>query len=159
MLPLFRPELFGDNPAEALNRLAGVTQKFVANMDRETVRASARKDSLSTGVRWFANPGACAFCALMSAHSVKTEDPHWHDNCKCTAVPGWDDAPVPDAEYMAEYDRAATRARDVLMNAQYKHPDYSKYPSHRAFLRAHPDLSIKTKNLTRVMRERFGFDH
>ena len=159
MVPLFRPDLFDAGPAEALNRLSGVTQKYVANMDRETVRLAAHKDPTSRGVRWYASANACAFCALMSAQEVRTSDPHWHAHCHCVEVPGWDDSPIPDAPYMDEYGLAASRARNVLMDAHYNHPDYSKFSSDRRFLKAHPELSITNKNLTRVMRERFGFDH
>jgi hypothetical protein len=124
MVPLFRPDLFVLGPAESLNRLAGVTQKYVANMDRETVRLAARKDPISTGSRWFANPNACAFCALMSAQASHTKDAHWHGNCRCVMVPGWDDSPIPDAPYMDDYAHAATQARKTLMDALYNHPDY-----------------------------------
>ncbi|WP_308491033.1 VG15 protein [Microbacterium terrisoli] len=159
LVPLFTPELFELGPAEALNRLGGVTQKYVANMDRQTVFQAAKKDPTSTGVRWYASANACAFCALMSAQEARTSDPHWHDHCHCVEVPSWDGSPIPDAEYMDEYGRAASGARQYLMDQHYNHPDYPKFRSDRRFLKAHPELSINNKNLTRVMRERYGFDH
>lgn len=152
--PLFKPDLF--DPADTVDRLAGVTQKFVANADRETVRLAGLKDPTSRGVRWYANTGACAFCALMSSQAVPTTDPHWHANCRCVQVPSWDGSPLPEADYMDKYSEAAYGARSYLIEARNQHPDWAT-TSPRRFLKAHPEFSINNKNLTRVMRERFGF--
>lgn len=155
--PLFHPDMI--DPADMVDRLSGVAQKHVANADRQTVFQAARKDPTSRGVRWYASAGACAFCALMSSQAARTSDPHWHRNCHCVEVPGWDDSPIPDVEYMNRYSDAAYGAREHLLELRRNHPDIDKFPHMRGFLKAHPELSVNNKNLTRVMRELYGFDH
>ena len=95
LTPLFRPEKFELGPLEAVNRLGGVVQKYVAIADRETIAGAAKRDKLSTGVVRYARASACAFCALMSAQNVNGS--HWHNNCKCVVVPEWLGAPGPDS--------------------------------------------------------------
>lgn len=156
LTPLFRPEKFEFGAAEAVNRLGGVVQKHVALADRDTVAAAARRDSLSTGMVRYARASACAFCALMSSQSVNRSQ--WHNNCKCVVVPEWLGAPGPDSTVMDRFSEAATGARQALIDARRQHPDYAGM-STRKFLRAHPEYAVNNKNLTRVMREMYGFEH
>lgn len=156
LLPLFKPEQFDLGPAETISRLGGMVQGLVAAQDRETVRVAAKRDRLSTGSHLFATAGACAFCALMSAQSVRGG--HWHNNCHCVEVPGWDGAPVPDSDVQKRHSDAFRGAVKQIEDARYAHPDWARM-SPRHFLKAHPDLALTNKNITRVMRAGFGFDH
>ena len=155
LTPLFRPDKFELGAAEAVNRLGGVVQKHVALADRDTVAAAARRDRLSTGVVRYARASACAFCALMSSQNVNGS--HWHNNCKCVVVPEWLGAPAPGSAVMERFREAATGARKALLDARRAHPDYASM-GNRRFLRKHPEFAINNKNLTRVMREQYGFE-
>ena len=156
LAPLFRPEKFELGPLETLNRLGGVVQKHVAIADRETIAGAVRNDKLATGMVRYARATACAFCALMSAQNAHGS--HWHNDCKCVVVPEWLGAPAPDSAVMDRFSEAATGARKALLDARRAHPDYASM-SNRRFLRKHPEYAINNKNLTRVMREMYGFQH
>ncbi|MEO2134613.1 hypothetical protein [Microbacterium sp.] len=154
MTPLFRPDEFELGAAEAVNRLGGVVQKHVALSDRETIAAASRRDNLSTGVERFARASACSFCALMSSHNGS----HWHNNCKCVSVPTWKDSPAPQSEVLVRFAEASDGARQALLDARRAHPEWGSL-SPRKFLRRHPEFALTNRNLTRVMRERYGFAH
>ncbi len=156
LTPLFKPDEFDLGPVEAVNRLGGVVQKHVALSDRETISGAAKKDSLSTGVTRFARASACSFCALMTAQYANGD--HWHNHCKCVWVPTWKDAPAPESETMIRFAEASDGARQYLLDARRAHPDWAAL-SPRKFLRKHPEFSLSNKNLTRVMREQYGFAH
>lgn len=155
-LPLFRPDQFPTGPGDTVPRLASVVQRFVASADRDTVRAAARSDKTSTGVQSYASPGACAFCALMSAQSVRGG--HWHNNCHCVEVPSWQDAPAPQSEVQDAHSDAAYGAIKQITDARHAHPDWARL-SPRKFLKAHPEFALSNKNIARVMRESYGFAH
>lgn len=154
--PFFNPDQFDNGPLDALPRLAGVAQRFVATADRETVRGAAKKDHLSTGVESFARAGACSFCAMLSARSARGG--HWHNSCKCVEVPTWRDSPAPASVVRDEHVAATDGAIAYLHNARIANPDYLAMKS-RQFFRAHPELALTNKNITRVMRELYGFAH
>lgn len=155
-LPLFRPDEFTNGPADTIPRLAGVVQKFVANSDRETILGAAKRDPLSTGVDRFVRSGGCAFCALVSARS--SHGGHWHNNCKCVEVPTWRDAPAPASPVHERNVAAVDDAVGHLTELRTAHPDFGPMKT-RQFLAAHPELSLTNKNITRVMRELYGFAH
>lgn len=156
LTPLFVPEQFDLGPAEAVNRLSGVVQKFVATADRETIRSAAKRDHLSTGVTRYATAGGCAFCALMSAQSARGG--HWHNNCRCVEAPSWQDAPAPASEVRDQHSEAAYGAIAYLDKLKTENPDWTRMKS-RQFFRKYPELAMNNKNLTRVMRELYGFAH
>lgn len=154
--PLFRPDDFELGPAEAVNRLAGLTQMYVADADRNTIIGASKRDHLSTGVQRYARPSACSFCALMT---VQTQRAHrWHNSCKCLEVPGWEEAPPPSSDVMDRYAESAHGAIAHLDKLRAEHPDFLTM-KRRQFLVAHPELAMKNKNITRVMRELYGFEH
>ena len=153
LVPLFNPAF---PPTDTVSRLRGLVQKYVANADRETIVNAARRDPIKAETYRYARVGACAFCALMSAQSVRGG--HWHDNCKCVEIPSWDEAPAPASELRSRHAEAAEGARQWLSAAKRAHPDYAGM-SNRRFLRKHPEYAINNKNLTRVMREMYGFSH
>lgn len=156
LAPLFAPEGFLLGPGETVTRLAAITQQFVAGADRATIREASRRDATSTGVVRQARTDACAFCALMSAQSVA--DDRWHNNCKCVDVPTWEDSPAPFSEATERHSAAFVGARQHILDARRQHPDYFSMKMRR-FLRAHPEYAITNKNLTRVMRELYGYSH
>jgi hypothetical protein len=51
--------------------------------------------------------------------------------------------------------RAAVK---LIEDARYSHPDWARMKP-RYFLKAHPEFALTNKNITRVMRAQFGFDH
>ena len=155
-LPLFRPDQFDAGAAETVTRLGAVTQKFVASADRDTIRTAAASDRRSTGTHLFATAGACAFCAMMSAQSVRGG--HWHDHCHCVEVPAWQDAPAPLSEVQDAHAAAFVAARKQIDAARAAHPDWQRMAP-RHFLKKHPELVMSNKNLTRVMRADFGYTH
>ena len=155
LTPLFKPDLF--TPEDAVSRLQGVVQQYVANADRATIIEAARRDPLKASTVRYARVGACAFCAMMSAQTV-TGSGRWHDHCHCVEVPSWDAAPAPESALRDLHREQYEAARKALIDAQRSHPDYARL-SHRRFLRRHPELSVNNKNLARVMREMFGFAH
>jgi hypothetical protein len=154
--PLFNPDQFELGPAEAVNRISGVVQRFVAEGDRETIRGAAKRDSLSTGVAQYARASACSFCALMAAQSSRGG--HWHNSCKCVAVPTWRDAPAPSSHVRDQQSAAASGAIRALEDARSAHPDFGRMRS-RQFFAAHPELALTNKNITRMMRDLYGFAH
>ena len=95
LTPLFRPDLFA--PEDAVSRLQGVVQQYVATADRATIIEAARRDPIKATTVRYARAGACAFCAMMSAQEARAGGAHWHDNCRCVEVPSWDAAPAPES--------------------------------------------------------------
>ena len=155
LTPLFKPDLF--TPEDAVSRLQGVVQQYVANADRATIIEAARRDPVKASTVRYARAGACAFCAMMSAQTVHGSG-RWHDHCHCVEAPSWDAAPAPESALRDLHREQYEAARKALIDAQRSHPDYAGL-SHRKFLRRHPELSVNNKNLARVMREMFGFAH
>ncbi len=156
LTPLFKPDLF--MPEDAVSRLQGVVQQYVANADRATIIEAARRDPVKASTVRYARAGACAFCAMMSAQLARAGGAHWHDNCHCVEVPSWDAVPAPESALRDLHREQYEAARKSLIDAQHAHPDYAGL-SHRRFLRRHPELSVNNKNLARMMREMFGFAH
>ena len=155
LVPLFQPDQF--TPDVAVSRLAGVVQQYVATADRATILEAARRDPMKPRTVRYARAGACAFCALMSAQSV-TGSGHWHDHCHCVEVPSWEAAPAPESALRDLHNDQYHGARQALLDAKRGHPDYATL-SNRRFLRKHPEYAVNNKNLTRMMRELYGFEH
>ena len=156
LTPLFKPDLY--TPEDAVSRLQGVVQQYVANADRATIIEAARRDPLKATTVRYARAGACAFCAMMSAQEARAGGAHWHDNCRCVEVPSWDAAPAPESALRDLHREQFEQARQSLLDARRDHPAYRSM-SNRRFLRAHPEYAINNKNLARVMREMHGFAH
>lgn len=112
--------LFGQpKPDLALARLAGVTQRLVANADRATILTNTRRDPAQP--RWYrgASGKCCAFCAMVASRgavyrSEQTADFKAHSNCRCFPVvlfPG-ESHELPD--YYKDFgDEYATAAEQV----------------------------------------------
>lgn len=157
-LPLFKPEQFDDPWMSLLSGIAGAVQRNVAAGDRETMLLSSADDPLSQGVRRFARPNACAFCAyLTSVIDVVDDDVIWHKNCHCVPVPSWQDNPLPHSPDNERWAASAERARKELERLQFEEkPADMRW---RNFFKERPDLAINTKNITRLMRADLGLSH
>ena len=103
----------------------------VADYNRETIAYNARSDSGSKTVQRIAEPGACAFCALLAFSTTSSAEgeaigtrtfsyaPDFHNNCHCTVevVFEGEDPIVPDyyADFAQEYaDAQGGSAQEVL---------------------------------------------
>lgn len=158
LFPLFRPERFPDPWGSVVSNLGGVAQRAVASGDRETMLLNAERDDLSQGVRRFARAGACAFCAyLTSAVEIVDDDVIWHRNCHCVSVPWWEDNPLPHDPNVEKWAELAGQARKVIEDRRAEL--IGEFSSHREMFKAHPELTLTTKNLTRLMRKLGEFAH
>lgn len=97
--------------ATALARAESATQKLVADMHRGTITTSVERDPNAHGWGRFTEPGACAFCLMLSARggvytsaSVRFGS---HDHCHCLAGPVW----AENREEVDTYQRAARSDR------------------------------------------------
>lgn len=103
----------------------------VSQYNRETIDYNANRDTVTQTVQRVAEPGACAFCALLAFSTTSSAegnpigtrtysyDPNFHSNCHCTVEVIYEgEAPiVPDyyADFAQEYDEAqGGTTRDVL---------------------------------------------
>lgn len=122
-------------PDLALERLSDGMQRVVAGLDRQTIAEAVDLDPASAVWARVAQPGCCAFCALMatrgaaygSATSATTVvgrgragrprgtrelGDKYHDACRCVAVPSWDEAPFEPGEDAARFEEAYFVATD-----------------------------------------------
>lgn len=159
-VPLFTPDLFPDGNRATLQRLDGVVQKFVSDTDRDTIIHASQHDPTSTGWRRYARVNACAFCAYLSSQEAPVEESTvWHNDCHCVTVPGWAASGFPGSQILDRFSDDAADARSWLQRRQQEVWDHTVYPHKRGFLKANPDLSLRTKNIARVMRELYGYAH
>jgi len=113
------------------NLLAEALTLQVANYNRDTMTYNSEQDTVTKTIQRVAEPGACAFCAMLSFTTtnsaegkligVRTFDyvPDYHSNCHCTVEVIYEgEGPiVPDyyADFAQEYDDAkGGSAQDVL---------------------------------------------
>jgi hypothetical protein len=102
--------LLGDEPdaGVALSRLSGAVNRLVLQPNRETIVRSVAEDKHAVGWQRSTRTGSCRFCRMLAGrdgavYKRKTALVAAHDNCKCAAVPSWDqNAPeVPVYAYVA----------------------------------------------------------
>lgn len=123
------------DPDLALSRLSGGLQRIVANADRDTIAGNVERDPADARWARHASANACAFCALMATRDAvyRTEaaalrvtearsgkqklGEKYHDDCRCTAVPEWPDAPLERAPYVDDWQAAYTAATAELGGA------------------------------------------
>lgn len=95
--------LFGENFDEAvtLKKLEHITTRFVLEQGRNTViESSADSRSRANGYARVLGPtDNCDFCVMLSSRgfaykSDKTASAAWHDNCRCTPVPQFQEVSV-----------------------------------------------------------------
>lgn len=160
LLPMFTPDAFASPVSALLERVGGVVQRHVAAGDRQTLMLTANADPLSKGVRRFARPASCGFCAYLSSMEATVyADTDWHRNCHCVNVPYWEDNPLPNAEHMDRFEEAAGKAREAIL-ADYREkrklaPDLRM----RNFYKKFPETAVNTKNIAARMRADLGLAH
>ncbi|MCW4458179.1 hypothetical protein [Microbacterium sp. MPKO10] len=158
LVPLFKPDVFLDPASEMLGRVMGVTQKFVAQYDRDTLSLNSSLDSLSLGVRRYARADACTFCAyLTSIDATVHADTDWHNHCHCVSVPWWEDNPLPTNPKMDEWSDAAQKAEKELMRLRAETPRNGM--KRKQYFAQHPELALNRKNILRIMRRELGLSH
>lgn len=101
--------------------VAGGFQRYVADMDRDSVMASLRADRQAAGWARQTTGASCDWCVEIAArgavYSAETADFATHDNCDCVCVPvlGGDPRPVqpytPSKRFRSDSARAANTAR------------------------------------------------
>lgn len=62
--------LYGQSDSTVLSLLGGGMQKLIAGADRQTIRANAQKDVVSTSWSRVARPGACKFCRMLAGRGA-----------------------------------------------------------------------------------------
>jgi len=159
-VPMFTPDRFTDPLSDVQERVGAVVAREVLRIGRDTVAKTQAADTIPGGVARYARPGACGFCAYMSAIDADvSEDTIWHRNCTCVTVPWWEDNPFPASSHMDEYADASEWARRELERRQREMK--AQYPGmrRRNFFRQFPELAINTRNLSGLVRERLGLEH
>lgn len=75
----------------ARTQLGGVTEKLVADQGRDAVITAVQQDPEAKGWARVAEPGACAFCAMLATRGAvykkDTADFQSHDHCRCIPEP------------------------------------------------------------------------
>jgi|GEM_PF-1647570 len=146
--------LFSNDPVSAWERLSGLLQKAITDHDRATVEGNVKRDPIARGWRRHAASDACAFCAYMAV--MVANDPggvsegraaeKYHDHCWCVPVPVLTgDMPL-EQPRGDEWIGAFQSARDAIeaeQSALYR--EWSGKRRH--FLKAHPELTLTTKNI------------
>jgi hypothetical protein len=155
--------------ATATTIFSGMVSKTVLSVDRDSLLVNIELDRAK--YRRVASPTACTFCLYAAVNSFSTfsEDVHrYHDHCRCTVVPEWDDV-VNDrpgyydqfADLQSEAEANIARRRQELRpiwEAEWK-ANGGRMGKNltRDFLRAYPDLSYTRRNiLTEVARIQAG---
>lgn len=114
--------LFTEVPdySAALARVDGGLQRLIANVDRDTVRDSLRRDPKGEGWSRRNSGKSCDFCTMLVArgavYSKHTADFPAHDRCKCFAVPVWGPERkvrdyAPSERFRSQQQRDANNAR------------------------------------------------
>lgn len=105
----------------AKTRMDGGFQKLVADMNRDTIQGSLRRDPRGKGWSRQTTGKSCPFCVMLAGrgtvYSAQTANFSSHNNCDCIAVPifGSDPRPVvpyvPSQRRQTDSQRAASNAR------------------------------------------------
>lgn len=160
LAPLFAPDAYDTPGLIFLDRLSGAIGLHVAAGDRATMLLTAEADDLSTGIRRFARPGACAFCAyLSSVEATVYDETVWHTDCTCVNVPSWAENPIPDADYMTRFSEAAERAREAILADYTEKRKLAPGLRRRNFYKQFPKTALNTKNIAARMRADLGLAH
>ena len=151
--------------------LAGSVQRIVLDGDRETVEFNIVVDPDGTRYERVPSPGACAFCVTMAAVAqVQRENlfDGYHNFCRCTIMPIFEGqtgtvlAEYAEAEKvysesreeLERQQRAARKLFDARLEAEGKPTGGSRATT--AFQKENPELSLTTKNILRLVRQKTG---
>ena len=155
--------------ATATTIFSGMVSKTVLNVDRDSLLLNIENDRAK--YRRIASPTACTFCLYTAVNSFSTFSPditRYHDHCRCTVVPEWDDVAVEQPAYYREFEdlqqeaksRIAIR-RDAVFERWYAEELASGRrlgkSTDRRFLAQYPDLAFTQRNyFNEVRRIRTG---
>lgn len=123
--------LFGRaEPATALSRVSGVTQRLITNADRATILNAGERDREVRGWYRGASSNCCSWCAVMasrvSTSLYRTESTALaasHNNCRCFPVPVYEnEAPDLPDYYDGFYDQYLEAATTVADENEGKYP-------------------------------------
>jgi hypothetical protein len=115
--PLFQGEPDVD---AARSQVTGGLQKIIADMHRETVIGSLRRDPAAKGWSRRTTGKSCGFCVMIAArgavYSASTANFSSHDHCDCMAVPVFGEPVgvlpyVPSQKFRTQRQRDANNAR------------------------------------------------
>lgn len=122
---LWSADVTAEDITAARTQVEGVAQRAVVQAGRDTIINATVRDRRAAGWARFAEPGACAFCAMLATrgpvyHSEESADFEAHDHCRCEPMPVWDGQPwQPDrrvARWQALYTQAAAAQGGTLNN-------------------------------------------
>lgn len=155
--------------ATATTIFSGMVSKTVLNVDRDSLLLNIENDRAK--YRRVASPTACTFCLYAAVNSFSTFSPditRYHDHCRCTVVPEWDEVAVDRPAYYKEFEdlqeeaksRIAIR-RDAVFERWYAEEVASGRrlgkSTTRRFLAQYPDLAFTSRNyFNEVRRIRTG---
>lgn len=134
------PRADGD-PRKTRDFLSDAMSRMVQMPARKTVQLAAEMDRAS-GARWARVPAGgktCAFCYVLASRGFEHKSENaalytksgdeYHNNCRCTAVPGWGDNPEvegfdPEAMYRVYQQSIVTDGfKATLSNMRSQFPD------------------------------------
>jgi hypothetical protein len=155
--------------ATATTIFSGMVSKTVLNVDRDSLLLNIENDRAK--YRRVASPTACTFCLYAAVNSFSTFSPEitaYHDHCRCTVVPEWDEVAVDRPEYYREFEdlQAEAQQRIAIRRDQIFPRWLEEWKAAggrtgknltRDFLKAYPDLAFTRRNyFNEVRRIRTG---
>lgn len=109
---------------KALGDMAAIAQRLVADADRAAIAVNVDADEADPRWARVAQPGACAFCALLASRGpdYRTKDTatrtlsadRYHEHCGCVAMPVWNAEQFELPAYATPWVDAYDAARDAL---------------------------------------------
>lgn len=106
---------------KALADMAAITDRIIAEADRAAIEVSVEADPAEPRWARVAQPGACAFCALLASRgpAYRTEETaglakhgrRYHEHCGCVATPVWPDETFELPDYAEPWIDAYDQAR------------------------------------------------
>lgn len=155
--------------ATATTIFSGMVSKTVLSVDRESLMLNIELDNAK--YRRIASPTACSFCLYAAVNSFSTfsEDVHrYHDHCRCTVVPEWDEVLNDRPSYYDDFaDIQAQAEANIASRRQQIYPIWREQWQAsggrmgknltRDFLKAYPDLAYTRRNyLAEIARIQAG---
>lgn len=144
--------------ATATTIFSGMVSKTVLAVDRDSLLLNIEADRAK--YRRIASPTACTFCLYAAVNSFSTfsEDVHrYHDHCRCTVVPEWDDVLDDRPAYYDQFDDVLGEAKsNIARRREEIYPVWEEQwkaaggrmgkNKTRDFLKAYPELAFTRRN-------------
>jgi hypothetical protein len=155
--------------ATATTIFSGMVSKTVLSVDRDSLLMNIEMDRAK--YRRIASPTACTFCLYAAVNSFSTfsADVHrYHDHCRCTVVPEWDDVLDDRPGYYNQFEELQTEAEaNIARRREEIRPIWeAEWKAKggrmgknltRDFLKAYPDLAYTRRNyLSEIARIQAG---